>query len=66
MPVNIKWESDGVTHKSCADGLRKRMWNGETVKGLQEVFNQADVSIRRLVLELYKKCIIYGMSYIVS
>ena len=63
ITVNLKWELDGVTHNSCADGLRKKIWNRESVKALQQVFNQADAPAQRLMLEVYKKCIIHGMLF---
>ena len=59
----FQWEIDGVTYNNCADGLRKRLWNSEMVKGLRQAFNQVGPPVWSQVLELYRTCIIYSTSY---
>ena len=54
------------TYKNYAEGLRERIWNSKIVKALRSAFNQGGSSERLLVLELYRKGIIYGMSYFVD
>ena len=57
-------EIDWLIYKHDTDGLRKRMWNSEIVKALRRGFDQGGSALRSLVSELYRKCVIYGMSYI--
>ena len=66
-PVNVNWEQyweiDEATYKNYAEGLRKRMWNSEIIKTLQQAVNQVGVPVvRSLALELCKKSIVFGMS----
>ena len=62
----FQWEIDRVTYNNCADGLCKRLWNSEMVKELWKAFNQVGSPVSLQVLELYRKCIIYSTSYILS
>jgi hypothetical protein len=57
-------ETGWVIYKDYTDGLRKRMWNSEILKALRQGFSKGSFLVRSLVSELYKKCSIYGMSYI--
>jgi len=59
-------EIDWMVYKDFSDGLRKRMWNSEIVKALRQGLGQGGSPVRSLVSELYRKCGIYGMSYIHS
>ena len=52
----------GLIYKNYADDLRKRIWNKKTVKALRSAFNKGCSSERSLVIELYRKGIIYGTS----
>ena len=53
-----------VIYNDYTDGLRQRMWNSEIVNAIYQGFCQLGSPVRSLVSELYRKCIIYGMSYI--
>ena len=57
-------KDDRVIYKDYTEGLRKRMWNSDIVKVLRQGLSQGGWRVRCLVFELYRKCGIYGMSYI--
>ena len=57
-------EIDCVIYKDYTDGLHKRMWSSEIVKALHQGFDQLGSPVCSLVSKLYRKCVVYGMSYI--